>query len=133
MNFFSQVVILKGTVGQEPEVKSLPSGTSVCNFSIATNEKIKNKEGELIETTEWSNIEAWGKLGENCNKLQKGDLVVVIGTKSTRGWEDKEGNKRTTTNIKATEVAVSVFNTRSRGTDTQNTSNQPMEEDDLPF
>jgi len=77
----------------------------VCNFRIATSEKWKDRDGKAQEKTEWHRIVAWAKLGEVCNEyLSKGRQVYVEGQITTNEWEDKEGNKRYTTEIKATTV-----------------------------
>ncbi len=96
-------VILIGRLGQDPEVRYTPSGAAVANFSIATSENWKDKEtGEKQERTEWHRIDAWGRLGEICGEyLSKGSQVYIEGSLQTDQWEDKEGNKRYTTKIKA--------------------------------
>ena len=99
-------VILLGRLGQDPELKTMATGTSVCNFSIATSETWKDKNtGQKKEKTDWSNIVVWGKTAELCNQyLSKGRQAFIEGKLQTRQWEDKEGNKRYTTEIKADTV-----------------------------
>ncbi len=98
-------VILVGNLGKDPELRSTTSGTSVCEFSIATGESWKGKDGQQQERTEWHRIVVWGKLGENCAKfLSKGRQVYLEGRLQTRSWEDKDGNKRYTTEIVARDV-----------------------------
>lgn len=98
-------VILVGNLGKDPELRNTTSGTSVCEFSIATGESWKGKDGQMQERTEWHRIVVWGKLGENCAKfLSKGRQVFVEGRLQTRSWEDKDGNKRYTTEIVARDV-----------------------------
>ncbi len=93
-------VILIGRLGADPEIRYTPSGTAVANFRIATNERWINKQGEKQERTEWHRIVAWGKLGEFCGQyLTKGKQVYIEGRLRTRSWEDKDGNKRSTTEI----------------------------------
>jgi single-strand DNA-binding protein len=94
-------VILIGRLGKDPEVKSLPSGTTVTKFSIATDEKYTDRQGEKQERTEWHNIVAWGKLAEICGQyLRKGKLVYIDGSIRTDSWEDKEsGQKKYRTEI----------------------------------
>ena len=83
-------MILVGNLGGDPELRDA-NGTPVCEFSIACNEKWKDKSGELQEHTEWTTIIVWGKNGENCNKyLSKGSQVYVEGRKRTRSWEKTE-------------------------------------------
>lgn len=97
-------VILLGRLGSDPELKYTPSGSAVCNFSIATTEKWE-KNGEKNEKTEWSRIVVWGKLGELCNQyLSKGKEAYVEGRMQTRSWEDNTGNKRYATEVNATSV-----------------------------
>ncbi|MEX0798739.1 MAG: single-stranded DNA-binding protein [Bacteriovoracaceae bacterium] len=99
-------VILLGRLGQDPELKYTPSGAAVCNFSMATSESWSDKNtGQKQEKTEWHRIVVWGKLAELCNQyLSKGRQAFVEGRIQTRSWEDKEGNKRYTTEINANTV-----------------------------
>lgn len=97
---------LIGRVGKDPESKQLTQST-VTNFSIATSDKYKDSNGEQVEKTEWHNIVAWGRLAEVCRDyLKKGSLVYVEGKIETRSWEDKEGQKRYTTEIKALQMTM---------------------------
>ena len=94
-------VILIGNLGRDPEVRYLPSGDAVANFSIATTEKWKDKSGEMQEQTEWHRISFFGRQAEICGEyLRKGSSVYVEGRLQTRKWTDKEGNERTTTEIR---------------------------------
>ena len=98
-------VILLGRLGQDPELKYTPSGTAVCNFSIATSESWSDKSGQKQERTEWHRIVVWGKLAELCNQyLSKGRQAFIEGGLQTRSWEDKQGQKRYTTEINAKSV-----------------------------
>ena len=93
-------VILIGRLGNDPEVRYTASGMAVANFSLATNEVFKDKDGNRQERTEWHRIVAWGRLGERCGEyLSKGKQVYIEGTLRTRSWEDKNGNKRWTTEV----------------------------------
>ena len=97
--------ILIGNLGRDPELKYTQSGQAVVNFSIATSENWTDKSGEKQERTEWHRIVAWGKTGELCAQyLSKGRTVYVEGRIQTREWEDREGQKRTTTEINAQTV-----------------------------
>ena len=99
--------ILIGRLGQDPEVRYTQSGTAVANFTVATNEKWKDKEGNPQEQTEWHRIVAFARLGEICGEyLAKGSLVYIEGRIQTRQWEDKDGNKRYTTEIVAREMKM---------------------------
>lgn len=94
-------VILVGRLGKDPEIRSTPGGTSVARFTIATDEKFTDRNGEKQERTEWHNIVAWSKLAEICGQyLRKGKLVYIEGSIRTDSWDDKEtGQKRYKTEI----------------------------------
>jgi single-strand DNA-binding protein len=94
-------VILIGNLGKDPELKYLPSGQAVCQFSIATNEKYTDKNQQKQEKVEWHNIVIWGKNGENAAKyLKKGRPVYIEGKLTTRSWDDKNtGEKKYRTEI----------------------------------
>ena len=97
--------ILIGNLGRDPELRYTQSGQAVVNFSIATSENWTDKNGERKERTEWHRVVVWGKAGENCAQyLSKGRTVYVEGRIQTREWEDREGQKRTTTEINAQTV-----------------------------
>ena len=96
--------IVVGHLGKDPEVKFTTGGSAVCNFSIATTEKFKDKSGANQERTEWHRIVVWGKLAEICGEyLKKGSQAYVEGILRTREWE-KDGIKRYSTEINATTV-----------------------------
>jgi single-strand DNA-binding protein len=98
-------VILIGNLGADPEVRYTPSGQPVANFRIATSESWVDKQGQKQERTEWHRIVAWGKLAELCGQyLAKGRQVFVEGKLQTRQWDDRDGNKRFTTEIQAREI-----------------------------
>jgi single-strand DNA-binding protein len=98
-------VILLGRLGQDPELKYTPGGSPVCNFSLATTESWTDKSGQKQEKTEWHRIVVWGKLAELCNQyLAKGRQAFLEGRLQTRSWDDKDGNKRYTTEILASTV-----------------------------
>jgi len=93
-------VILIGNMGKDPEIRSLENGVKVASFSLATSESYKNKEGQKVEQTEWHNIVMWRGLAEVAEKyLKKGSQIYLEGKIRTRSWDDKEGNKRYTTEI----------------------------------
>ena len=102
---FNRVVIL-GNIGQDPELRRTQNGSAVVTLSVATNEKIKGKDGEADrDLTEWHRVVVWNKSAENCAKyLAKGRTVLVEGRLQTRSWEDKTGNKQYTTEIVAHNV-----------------------------
>jgi len=93
-------VILIGNLGKDPEIRSLEGGVKVANFSLATTETYKGKNGEKVEQTEWHNIVLWRGLAEVAESfLKKGNSIYVEGKIRTRDWTDKDGNKRYTTEI----------------------------------
>ena len=98
-------VIIIGRLGRDPEVRYMPDGTAVANFSVATSDEWKDKQtGEKKERTEWRRIVAWRALGEICGKyLSKGRQVYIEGKLQTRSWE-KEGATQYTTEIVASDV-----------------------------
>jgi single-strand DNA-binding protein len=99
-------VILVGNLGRDPEVRSTPSGQTVCNFSVATTERYTDRTGGQKEQTEWHNVVVWGKMGEICGQyLKKGRQVYVEGRISTRQYEAKDGTgKRYRTEVIAQRV-----------------------------
>jgi len=98
-------VILIGNLGNDPEMRHTPNGAGVCEFRLATNEAWTDKQGQRQERTEWHRVVVWGKKAEVCSKyLSKGRQVYVEGRLRTRSWEDKEGNKRYTTEVVANDV-----------------------------
>lgn len=104
MASFNKVVIV-GYLGRDPEIRYTPQGTAVCNFSIATTEKRKGRDGEAQEITTWFRVQVWGASAEACNTyLTKGKQVYVEGRLRQEEYTDKEGNKRTTLEVNANEV-----------------------------
>ena len=98
-------VIVIGNLGRDPELRYTASGQAVSSFTVATNERWNDRDGKPQERTEWHRIVVWGKQAENCaNYLAKGRSVYVEGRLQTREWEDKEGQKRQTTEIVAQTV-----------------------------
>ena len=93
-------VMLIGNLGKDPEVRAIPSGVKVANFSIATTEKYKDREGQMVEKTEWHNIVMWRGLAEVAEKyLKKGSQIFVEGRLQTRSWDDQAGVKKYMTEI----------------------------------
>lgn len=93
-------VILIGNIGKDPEVRYLEGGIAVANFPIATTESFRDKLGNKQEQTEWHQIVVWRKLAEVAEKyIRKGQQVYIEGKIRSRSWEDKDGNKRYTTEI----------------------------------
>ncbi|SET94586.1 single-stranded DNA-binding protein [Hymenobacter actinosclerus] len=100
-------VILIGHLGKDPEVRHLEGGTTVANFTMATNEYYKDKQGTRVERTEWHNIAAWRGLAELAEKyLHKGQQVYVEGRIRTRQYQDKDNQTRYITEIVADEISL---------------------------
>ena len=101
-------VILVGNVGADPEVKYTPSGIPVGKFSLATNERFKNKSGEWQDRTEWHNIVAWQRLAEIVGEyVSKGSKVYIEGKLQTSSWEDRQsGEKKYRTEIVARDLVL---------------------------
>lgn len=130
-------VILLGNLGKDPEVRYLDNGVAVANFSLATTENYKNKQGERVSQTEWHNVVFWRGLAEVAEKyLKKGDSIYLEGKIRTRKWEDKEGNTRYSTGVLADNMTM-LGKKNSQVSDSQElTSNEKSvsnDEDDLPF
>jgi single-strand DNA-binding protein len=96
-------VILVGRLGRDPETRFTGGGQAVANFSVATDETYKDKNGERQKRTEWHKIVVWGKQAEIAQQyLKKGSLIFIEGRIQSREWQDKEGQKRTSFEIVAT-------------------------------
>jgi single-strand DNA-binding protein len=144
-------VILIGRLGKDPEIKSIPSGQTVAKFTIATDERFTDKNGEKQERTEWHNIVAWAKLAEICGQfLRKGKLVYIEGRIRTDSWEDKETKqKRYRTEIVAENMQMldrkgdeegggsysggSSYAQKGKSSSGSSAPPPEMEEDDVPF
>ncbi len=136
-------VILVGRLGADPEVRYTPGGAAVANFRMATSENW-TKDGEKQERTEWHRIVAFGKLGEICGEyLVKGKQVYIEGRIQTRSWEDKDGNKRWTTEIVASNmqmlgspgesVNVPVPQSNEEAATATSVKEAEFSEEDIPF
>jgi single-strand DNA-binding protein len=133
-------VILVGRLGADPEVRYTPDGAMVTTFRLATDEQWKDKSGERTQRTEWHRVVAFRKLAEICGSyLSKGRLVYVEGRIQTRSWEDKEGQKRFTTEIVASNMQIldrGPSKDQQGGTDERMPTNAETEQtpdDDVPF
>ncbi|PLX11904.1 MAG: single-stranded DNA-binding protein [Marinilabiliales bacterium] len=133
-------VILVGNVGKDPEVRHLDSGVAVTTFPLATSETYRNKEGQKVTNTEWHNIVLWRGLAEIAEKyVKKGNPLYIEGKIRTRSWDDKEGNKRYTTEIIADNMQMlgSKQSEDNAASAPENNSSVDIEnipeEDDLPF
>jgi len=138
-------VILIGNLGSDPEIRHLPSGSTVANFNIATSESYITKDGEKVEQTEWHRIELWDGLAKIAEQyLSKGRQVYIEGKLKTETWQDNDGNKRFTTKIRAINMTLlggrpsSDVQTTSESSSMESNQrseslNLPDETDDLPF
>lgn len=100
-------VILIGNVGKDPEIRHMENGTVKATFPLATTETYRDRDGQRIEQTEWHNIVLWRGLAELADKyIRKGKQLFIEGKLRTRSWEDKEGNKRYTTEIVADNITL---------------------------
>jgi single-strand DNA-binding protein len=136
--------IFIGNLTRDPEIQTTGNGVSVCRFSIAVNRAYQNANGE--RETDFINIVAWRRLADNCGKyLSKGSKVCVVGSLQNGSYEDKDGNKRYTTDIIAEDVEF--ISSRTQGDATAMPASQPAQRsnktvselqpvedgDDLPF
>ena len=132
-------VILLGNLGKDPEVKRLETGKSVANFSLATSEVYKNKEGEKVTKTEWHNIVLWSPLAEIAESyLKKGSQLYLEGKISNRSYDDKEGVKKYISEVVGREITLlgkpnSNNSTEEVSSDDNSKIETKEENDDLPF
>ncbi|HSA91431.1 MAG TPA: single-stranded DNA-binding protein [Terriglobales bacterium] len=100
--------ILLGNLGRDPEVKYTPNGTAVARFTVATNERYKDKSGQWQDRTEWHNVVAWQRTAEIAGEyLKKGRSVYIEGRIQTRSWDDKQtGQKKYMTEIVASDLVL---------------------------
>ena len=140
--------IVIGRLGKDPEVRFTGSGAAVASFSLATDESYKNKDGEKVQKTEWHNLVVWGNSVEAFVQkyLHKGDLIYAEGKLQTRSWDDKDGNKRYTTEINVTDIKKLSDASGEKQNPAQNRqaskpaarpasrpTAQPVDDDDIPF
>ncbi len=104
MASFNKLTIV-GYLGRDPEIRYTPQGTPVCNFSVATTERRKDRAAEFQDVTTWFRVTVWGKQAESANQyLAKGRQVYVEGRLRQDEYTDRDGNKRTTLEVNATDV-----------------------------
>jgi single-strand DNA-binding protein len=125
-------VVLIGHLGKVPDIKYLPTGLTIANFSLATSEKRKKPDGSYEDKTEWHKIVCLGRLAEICGEyLTKGSLVYIEGKIQSRYWEDKEGNKKGTTEIFASRLQM-LDKKREGSKDDSSGGGAPVDEE-VPF
>jgi single-strand DNA-binding protein len=101
---FNKIIIV-GNLGRDPELRYTPQGTAVCNFSMATTEKRRDKSGEMQDVTTWFRVTLWDKKAEVASKyLTKGSQVYIEGRLKLDEWTDRDGNTRTTLDVTATDM-----------------------------
>ena len=104
MASFNKIVII-GYLGKDPEIRYMPDGNAVCSFSVARTEKKKNRDGDYQDSTLWFKVNVWGKQGEACGQyLSKGSLAYVDGRLSQQEYTDRDGNQRTSLEVRANDV-----------------------------
>jgi single-strand DNA-binding protein len=137
-------IIMVGYLGRDAELRYTPQGTPVCDFSIATTERRKDKSGEFQDHTTWFRVSYWGKRAESIHQyLTKGKLVYLEGRLNQREYQDRDGNTRTSLDVNCTEVQF----LGPRGEDssgfreerspskpaTHEDAPEPITDDDIPF
>ncbi len=136
-----------GRLGADPEVRYTQNNTALATMRVATNDRYRDSNGELQETTEWHRVVAWGRLAETCQQLlKKGSQVYFEGPIQTRSWEDKDGQKQYMTEIKA--LTMQLLDSRADSGDYEPARKQELSvndgddfapgdgtdaDDDLPF
>lgn len=133
-------IILLGNLGKDPVVRKLENGKSVAQFSLATNEKYKDKAGVLQTKTEWHNLVAWSPLAEVAEKyLKKGGQVYIEGKIENREYTDKEGVTKRITEVIVRDLTLlgggsgSNSDSQSNDTKSQTIDMTPTADEDLPF
>ncbi len=139
--------ILVGNLGRDAEMRFTSGGTPVATVSLATTERFTDKEGQKREDTQWHRIVIWGKTAQSLHEyLTKGKQIYVEGRLQTRQWDDKDGNKRYTTEIRGDRIVLlggggGRGGGAPRGDDSMGShgpspapeSSEPLTDDDIPF
>ncbi|MBI0098344.1 single-stranded DNA-binding protein [Snodgrassella alvi] len=124
-------VILIGRLGRDPETRYMPNGDAITNFSLATDEQWRDRNGERQTRTEWHNVSLYGKLGEIANQyLRKGSQVFVEGKIQSRKYTDKDGIERMAYNIIGNEMKMP--SNRNDGSDSGNNNAAPLTSSNPP-
>ena len=127
-------VFLIGRLGRDPELRNTQGGMSVCNMSVATDESYTDRNGNAVKRVEWHNVIAFQRQADNCAKyLAKGSQVFVEGSLQTRKWQDKNGQDRYTTEIKAMRVQFLDNKKDGQQQQPQSFDDALREVDDVPF
>lgn len=132
-------VLLTGRLGRDTELRVTPGGNPVATFSVASNRPVKQADGSWTDQTEWFRVVAWDKLAERCaEQLTKGRHVLIEGRLQTRDWVDRQGQKRFTTEVIASNMLTLD---KKPGTEGGGLTDRPengwedsdVEEEDIPF
>jgi single-strand DNA-binding protein len=136
-------IILIGNLGRDPELRYTPQGTPVCSFTLATNEKRKDRSGEVQDLTTWFRITLWGRQAESASQyLSKGRPVYIEGRLRVEEWTDRDGRQRYTLEVHATDMQfiggkAEDSPSRSQRSDAvqtdAHTAGQSANDDDIPF
>lgn len=142
MGSFNKIVIV-GYLGRDPELRYTPDGTPVCNFSIATTERKKDKSGEFQDVTTWFRVNLWRRQAEIASQyLSKGKQVYVEGRLSQSEYQDKDGNTRTSLEVNGTDIQFisprgeevsAPKEERSTRSISHSEPSAPVTDDDIPF
>ncbi len=125
---FNKITIV-GNLGKDPELRYTPQGNAVCNFSVATNEKRRDKGGDFQDVTTWFRVTLWGKQAENASKyLTKGSPVYIEGRLRVDEWSDRDGKNRYTLDVHATDMQ---FIGGNRGDETSMTGSAQTNNNDF--
>ena len=124
-------VILIGRLGRDPETRYMPNGDAITNFSLATDEQWRDRNGERQTRTEWHNVSLFGKLGEIADQyLRKGSQVFIEGKIQSRKYTDKDGIERMAYNIIGNEMKM--LGNRNDGSDSGNNNAAPLTSSNPP-
>ena len=145
---FNKIIVV-GNLGRDPELRYTPQGTPVCSFTVATNEKRKDRAGEMQDFTTWFRVTLWGRQAETASQyLTKGRPVYIEGRLRLEEWTDRDGKQRYTLEVHATdmqfigggrgdEAATSAAAAPGGASRSAQTDQQPTEpelsDDDIPF
>jgi single-strand DNA-binding protein len=142
MASFNKIIVV-GYLGRDPELRYTPDGTPVCNFTVATTDRRKDKSGEFQDHTTWFRVSLFGRQAEVANQyLSKGRQVFIEGTLSQREYTDKDGNARTSLEVRGTDIQFigSRGDEGSAGSEHRaarpaqpDRSSGPISDDDIPF
>lgn len=128
---FNKIIVI-GNLGRDPELRYTPQGNAVCNFSVATSEKKRDKGGEMQEITTWFRVTTWNKQAENASKyLTKGRPVYVEGRLRIEEWTDRDGKNRYTLEVNATDLQFLGSNDGMRSDEPSENDNQYSQSNDF--